>query len=863
MADQGLSQKLKMPSLTVRLLVGGLVLFGISWWWLDKLHNQELSALIDRQLIERLGQKAERDTLRIEQMLHSHQVFANLLAQMPAVRHDALNLGQASPPALTNGEPSWLPGMVERRIFPPIDFIILTQHSGQTKKIWRLDSASIPSGLDKGMLLIGQTSKGSMALINGQPMIISAADVLGGFDGKIFLVSIVNSQFIKKTLGSYLDRGFAVTLSDAASGQILATSNPTQLPFGDNVGRLTNDFLVSPPHLLKPDGGGPPVVALSSMLARGERHIALTEPFVDLERWHRSALTLVAGGLFLFGGLFITGRIRRSRRRISRIGERVFGEAGLISAGGRDELDELEAVVAHLAGEVERSRLALAREEAQRTRLLTEQIALETENERLSLLQAVTEELEVGVIRIGPEGPVAENAVMTVFAERAGGIDIFIRAKTRGETMIYVGEGDDELIFEVTLAPQVDAGLLLVRDVTAEGRARGAIETFAQFPSQNPHPVLRVDGKGVVTHANSASERLLAHWQVNLGERLPDNWSAIFAEVLSSGLRRDVEITIGERVLSLYLVPLPGAGVVNLYGADITGRVAAERLLHIVNESLERRVQQRTEALKAEIADHVRAKRELTVAVEQAEIANRAKTEFLANVSHELRTPLNAIIGFSEVMASEMFGPLGDPRYKGYVQDVLASGRHLLDVINDILDIARIEAGKIEFYTSEVDLGEVTAAALRVVETRAEAGGLTLRSDIAENVSTIWGDRRRILQILVNLLSNAVKFTPKGGQVEMVVRMDQDGACFHVCDTGIGMSDDEIGGALQPFRQVDSGLGRRYEGTGLGLPLVRSFVELHGGSFKITSDKGAGTTVTVRLPSRDALALESQQAAGE
>jgi signal transduction histidine kinase len=149
------------------------------------------------------------------------------------------------------------------------------------------------------------------------------------------------------------------------------------------------------------------------------------------------------------------------------------------------------------------------------------------------------------------------------------------------------------------------------------------------------------------------------------------------------------------------------------------------------------------------------------------------------------------------------------------------------------------------------------------VETRAEAGGLTLRSDIAENVSTIWGDRRRILQILVNLLSNAVKFTPKGGQVEMVVRMDQDGASFQVCDTGIGMSDDEVVVALQPFRQVDSGLGRRYEGTGLGLPLVRSFVELHGGSFKITSDKGTGTTVTVRLPSRDALALESQQAAGE
>jgi two-component system cell cycle sensor histidine kinase PleC len=206
----------------------------------------------------------------------------------------------------------------------------------------------------------------------------------------------------------------------------------------------------------------------------------------------------------------------------------------------------------------------------------------------------------------------------------------------------------------------------------------------------------------------------------------------------------------------------------------------------------------------------------------------------------------------SEVMASEMFGPLGSPRYVGYVGDILASGRHLLAVINDILDIAKIEAGQMEFDLDLVQPAEVVAAAIRIVESRADAGGLFLGSHVPDDIPPLLADRRRLLQILVNLLSNAVKFTPEGGSVEVSVAILGEYLDFTVSDTGIGMSDDEVVVAMLPFRQVDGSLARRYDGTGLGLPLVRAFVDLQGGHLDIVSRKGEGTRVTVRMPMRNA-----------
>jgi signal transduction histidine kinase len=236
-------------------------------------------------------------------------------------------------------------------------------------------------------------------------------------------------------------------------------------------------------------------------------------------------------------------------------------------------------------------------------------------------------------------------------------------------------------------------------------------------------------------------------------------------------------------------------------------------------------------------------------ALEQANVANRAKSEFLAAMSHELRTPLNAIIGFAEMMHQQLLGPLGDVRYVEYADAVHNSGQHLLEIINDVLDLAKIEAGKAEVLDEQVDAGQVVTAALRMIHDRAESGGVSIGSSIDPRIRGLIVDRRKLLQILVNLLSNAVKFTPSGGRVWVNGKLEDDGSlALDVSDTGIGMAESDIPRALSPFGQIDSALSRKFDGTGLGLPLTKRLVDLHGGTLDIVSAVGVGTTVTVRLP---------------
>ncbi len=237
-----------------------------------------------------------------------------------------------------------------------------------------------------------------------------------------------------------------------------------------------------------------------------------------------------------------------------------------------------------------------------------------------------------------------------------------------------------------------------------------------------------------------------------------------------------------------------------------------------------------------------------------AEMANRAKTEFLANMSHELRTPLNAIIGFSDVLSEEMFGPIGLPRYREYAQDIRSSGRHLLALINDILDISRIEIGAVDLSESPLDPSALVWSCLRLVHERAAKNGVELRQNLDADLPLLYGDERRLKQVLINLLSNAVKFTPAGGQVTASAHETPDGFVFAVSDSGIGMSDDDIELALKPFGQVDTGLDRKYEGAGLGLPLAQALADLHGGTLRIDSAVGSGTTVTILLPKHRVMA---------
>lgn len=231
-----------------------------------------------------------------------------------------------------------------------------------------------------------------------------------------------------------------------------------------------------------------------------------------------------------------------------------------------------------------------------------------------------------------------------------------------------------------------------------------------------------------------------------------------------------------------------------------------------------------------------------------AEESNRIKSQFVAHISHELRTPLNAIIGFSEVIRDALMGPLTG-RYRDYARDIHSSGAHLLHLINDVLDLSKVEAGRVDLHEETVDLAKLAEDCCRLVADSVRAGELKLTLELAPHLPLIRGDELRLKQILINLLSNAVKFTLAGGSIALTAAIAVDGGiAVSVADTGIGMAPEEIPVALEPFRQVDSAFNRRFEGTGLGLPLARRLAELHGATLSLSSVKGRGTIATLTLP---------------
>jgi two-component system cell cycle sensor histidine kinase PleC len=243
------------------------------------------------------------------------------------------------------------------------------------------------------------------------------------------------------------------------------------------------------------------------------------------------------------------------------------------------------------------------------------------------------------------------------------------------------------------------------------------------------------------------------------------------------------------------------------------------------------------------------AKEEAETAQRQAEIANKAKSEFLATMSHELRTPLNAVIGFSQIMMSQTLGPIGSPQYGEYAKDINQSGTHLLEIINDILDLSKAESGKLELDEGWVDVKSAVHAACRLIAPRAERAGLRIIERMPADLPDLWADERKLKQILLNLLSNSVKFTPAGGDVEILASFDaRSGLTLIVKDTGVGIAQEDLGRILEPFVQVENSFTRSHQGSGLGLPLAAKMTELHGGKLSISSELGKGTTVVLTFP---------------
>ena len=264
-----------------------------------------------------------------------------------------------------------------------------------------------------------------------------------------------------------------------------------------------------------------------------------------------------------------------------------------------------------------------------------------------------------------------------------------------------------------------------------------------------------------------------------------------------------------------------------------------------------------------DITDRKNAELAVLAAKEVAELANHSKTEFLANMSHELRTPLNAIIGFSQLMADEVLGPLGNTKYTGYARDICNSAEHLLGIINDILDVSKLEAGKFELEEEMIEITQITRNLLHFVADRASALEVTIDTDIEPDLPRLRADARKVKQILLNLVTNALKFSQPGSRVTLRARTHNGAIIIEVIDRGIGMDEAEITTAITRFGQVASTWNRKHAGTGLGLPLAIGLVELHDGKLEIRSRKGEGTTVTVTFPAERSVPQDEMRAAEE
>lgn len=400
----------------------------------------------------------------------------------------------------------------------------------------------------------------------------------------------------------------------------------------------------------------------------------------------------------------------------------------------------------------------------------------------------------------------------------------------------YTIKGQGDMWMLASDSPMGDGGTACVRvDITENKRAEAEMRKLSRAVEQSPASVIITDLAGVIVYVNPKfTETTGYEAREAIGQK---------PSLVSSGTRSSADYTNLWETISA--------------DQEWHGEFHNKRKdgsFYWENASISAIKNERGEithylGIKEDITEQKKNLSELVQAKESAELANQSKTQFLANMSHELRTPLNAIIGFSEILKEEMFGPIGNKQYLEYTDNIFDSGQHLLSVINDILDVSRIEIGALDLHEDTINLNTMCQACVNMVQEQANVAKVSLNLNLAENLPFIHGDEIRLKQTIVNLLSNAIKFSTAGERVAVnVFSNDKSGVSFEVCDTGIGISKDQHDNILEPFEQVGDIFNRSHEGSGLGLFFVKSFVDLHAGTFDIESKLGEGSTFRFSLP---------------
>jgi PAS domain S-box-containing protein len=421
-----------------------------------------------------------------------------------------------------------------------------------------------------------------------------------------------------------------------------------------------------------------------------------------------------------------------------------------------------------------------------------------------------------GVDRIYAFRNSAEYPIFTVVGFPKSAVYAGWKSRTEGAVVALLG---------LTMAILVGAGFLMFQlrhRLASEAKHRAIFESAVDG-------IVTTDEAGVVSSINAAAEAMFGHRAADLIGR---HLSVIFPGAGDGGSSWESAARHGA-----------SEGEISARRSD-----GSDFPVEVTVAKWQAGTQTFFTGIVRDIGERRRFEAELRAARDAAESASRAKSAFLANMSHELRTPLNAVIGFADLLSEQRLGPMGSPRYSEYAADIRASGQHLLQLINDILDLSKAEAGHLVLHEEDVDLEAAIGTCRRMLAATAEERRVAIECYVEPEAAGLRGDETRIRQIVLNLLSNAVKFTPQGGRIRVEAIAEGETVVLRISDTGIGIARQDIAKVLTPFGQVESALSRANAGTGLGLPLTKRMVELHGGTLEIASEPGEGTTVTVRLP---------------